>query len=78
MCLPASPSAVRPFAHSPIRPFAYSPIRPFAHSPIRPFAHSLACSSAFLTLPSCAAVTARKRPVFRSFFDSGKARQTVR
>ena len=45
------------------------------HPPLR----QPACLSArLLMLPSCAAVTARKRPVFRSFFDSGKARQTVR
>ena len=37
-----------------------------------------ACPPVFLALPSCAAATARKRPIFRSFFDSGKARQTVR
>ena len=41
-------------------------------------ASPLACPPVFLALPSCAAATARKRPVFRSFFDSGKARQTVR
>ena len=54
MCLPASPSAVRPFAHS------------------------LACLSVFVCFRHAQPSRPARGRFFRSFFDSGKARQTVR